>query len=446
MIAVLRPLAAALALGAGAALGPALPAAAESAFGCSDLDARNRMAAVEGADGIFFRLLPDLAMDPAFSDETVLQMASLSQALAEGGTTFVYVPLPTRGLAMPHALPATAFDLGFDPALAASLYDDILTRLSERGIATANARSVLVGGPDKTPSFFGADPRLTSAGGARLAGAIATTLKDLAGVAELPRGKFETRSAGPVNLPSDMRTFLQRHCLAPLPPVSTETYATTRLGGASGGSGGLMGTATAPRIALLSHEDTGGTASNLAGFLSDSTGLDVLEYSVPGGNGFAAISSYMTSQAFREQRPAVLIWVNPIYESLAARGDQPMRELIAAAGPDCRQDLPIGQGTDGQTLIADISGLDPVRPGMLMVDTGGTPSLEMRFDFRGRDGTVRSRWITRDPAQIATGRFYVPADGLWPDGAATVDIHMAGAFGPSARVAACPEPTPSGAP
>jgi hypothetical protein len=66
----------------------------------------------------------------------------------------------------------------------------------------------------------------------------------------------------------------------------------------------------------------------------------------------------------------------------------------------------------------------------------------MRFDFRGSDGTVRSRWITRDPAQIPTGRFLRP--GRWPvarSGAATVDIHMAGAFGPSARVAACPEPT-----
>ncbi len=428
------------------ALLAAAPAAAESAFGCSDLGGRNHMAAVEGSNGIFFRILPDLAMDPAFADETVADLDALSGALASGGTTFVYVPLPSRALAMPFALPAEAVDLGYEPALAASLYDDILTRLTERGIAAVNARSALVAGPDKTPSFFPADPRLTSAGGARLAGAIAATLKGLPGLAELPRGKFETRSAGPVQLASDMRTVLQRHCLLPLPPVSTETYATTRLGGASGGTGGLMGTDTTPRIALLTHEDTGGATSNLAGFLADATGLDVLEYSVPKGGAFAAISSYMTSQAFREQRPAILVWVNPTFENLATGGDQPLRELIAAAGGECRQDLPVGQGADGQTLIADISGLDPVRPGMLMVDTGGTPALEMRFDFRGSDGTLRSRWITRDPAQIPTGRFYVPADGLWPAGAATVDIQIAGSFGPSARVAACPEPLPSGAP
>lgn len=444
MIPFLRPLTAGLMLGA--TLMAAQTARAESAFGCSDLDARHRMAAVEGANGTFFRLLPDLAMDPAFGDDTVLQMAALSDALASGGTTFVYVPLPGRALAMPHALPATAHDLGYDPAIAASLYDDILTRLGERGIATVNARSALVAGPDKTPSFFPTDPRLTSAGGARLAGAIAGTLGTLAGVTELPRGKFETRGGGVTDLPSEMRTILQRHCLAPLPPVSTETYVTTRIGGATGGSGNLMGTDTSPRIALLTPGDTGGAASNLAGFLADSTGLDVLEYSVPDGGAFAAISSYLTSDAFRDQRPAVLVWVNPVWQSLAGNGDQPMRELITAAGAECRQDLPIGQGPDGQTLIADTSGLDPVRPGMLMVDTGGTPALEMRFDFRGGDGTIRSRWITRDPAQIPTGRFFIPADGLWPAGAATVDIQIAGAFGPSARVAACPEPFPSGAP
>lgn len=430
----------------GAALAAALPARAESAFGCSDLDARHRMAAVEGANGTFFRLLPDLAMDPAFGDDTVIQMAALSQAMAAGGTSFVYVPLPGRALAMPQALPPAAFDLGFDPTLAASLYDDILTRLAERGIATVNARSALVAGPDKTPSFFPADPRLTSAGGARLAGAIAAALGQVPAVTELPRGKFETRGAGLTDLPSEMRTILQRHCLAPLPAVATETYVTTRIGAAAGGSGGLMGTDTTPRIALLTHDDTGGAASNLAGFLADATGLDVLEYSVPGGGAFAAMSSYLTSQAFRDQRPAVLVWVNPVWESLATNGDQPMRELITAAGADCRQDLPIGQGPDGQTLIADISGLDPVRPGMLMVDTGGNPALEMRFDFRGSDGTTRSRWITRDPAQLPSGRFYIPADGLWPEGAATVDIQIPGAFGPSARVAACPEPLASGTP
>jgi hypothetical protein len=61
---------------------------------------------------------------------------------------------------MPHALPAAAHGPGYDPALAASLYDDILTRLTERGIATVNARSALVAGPDKTPSFF---PRRSAA-------------------------------------------------------------------------------------------------------------------------------------------------------------------------------------------------------------------------------------------------------------------------------------------
>lgn len=420
-----------------AALAPLTPARAETAYTCTDLMGRHRFAAVEGRDGMFFRLLPDLAMQQPFADESVAALAQLSQTLAAEGTDFLYVPLPSRALAMPGALPVEARDVGYDAALAASLYQDILVRLGERQVATVDARAALITAPGSPPSYFATDPRLTSGGAEKLATAIAAALKGQPRLADLPRARFQTRSAGPVELPSEMRTILQRHCLAALPPVTTGGFVTSRI---SLNTGGATAAGSSPRIVLLAHGDAGDPALNLAGFLSEATGLDVQQYSVPGGDAYAAISSYLTAAAFRDSRPAVLIWVNPVYENLAARGDQPMRELIAAAGPDCTQDLPVGQGTEPSHLIADLTGLDPAAPGMLMVDTGGAAVQEMRFDFGGEGGLVRSRWVTRHPAQIATGRFYVPADGLWPGGAATLDIHIDRAFGPGARVAACPAP------
>lgn len=413
----------------------AAPAQAESAYGCANLDGRHRFAAVEGRDGTFFRILPDLAMAQPFTDETVAALAQLSDTLAEGGTRFVYVPLPTRALAMPAALPVEARHLGYDPALAASLYQDLLVRLGERKIATVDARTALVTAPGAPASFFATDPRLTSGGAEKLAGAIAARLFELPKVGDLPRAKFQTRSIGPVELPSEMRTILQRHCLSPLPLVTTGGFVTSRISLASGSAQG-----SSPRVVLLSHGDAGEQSSNLAGFLSEASGLDVQHYSVPGGDAFAAISSYLTAPAFRESRPAILVWVNPIHAGLADHGDQPMRELIAAAGPECANDLPIGQGTEPGHLIADLGSLDPAKPGMIMVDTGGSAVHELRLDFTDAGGVMRSRWVTRDPGQIATARFYVPADGLWPGGAVTVDLHIDRAFGPGARVAACPAP------
>lgn len=441
---------------AGAAAAAALlmagaPALAESAYGCGDLGGRWHLASVEGRDGTFFRILPDLAMSHPLTDDSVAALADLSDVLAANGTRLVYVPLPTRAMALPGALPAEAADLGHDAALAASLYDDLITRLGERGIAAVDARAALVTAPGEPPSFFPTDPRLTATGGERLAAAIGAAIAAADALAGIAPATFETRALGPVELQSDMRAILQRHCLSSLPPVVTEGQSTTRISTTGGGAqASLMGGGAAPRIALLAHADAGDPASHLAGFLAAAAGLDVQDYSVPdasvpGGGAFAAISAYLTSQNFRAARPAVLVWVNPIWESLAGTGDQPMRELIAAAGPDCALNLPIGQGPEAGLLIADLSTLDPVAPGVIMVDTGETAAREMRFDFTGPDGTVRSRWVTRDPGQVATGRFYVPVDGLWPGGPRTVDIRIDGGFGLTARVAACPAPQTGGA-
>ena len=433
----------------------AAPAAAQSVHGCTDLGAQGRWASVEGAGGVFFRIDPDLMMTHPFSDDTVTALADLSRALAAQGTRLIYVPLPTKALAMPEGLPPEARDLGYDATLAATLYDDMLARLAAAGVTAVNARAALRSGAGAAPSFFGPDPRLTAAGARRAAEAIAGSLATLPGMSDLPRARFETRSASATRLPSDMRVALQRHCLIPLPEVETETFVTTRLeGGATAGGNALLGTgSTEARVALVGTEYGGDPALNLAGFLSTATGLEVQGYAVTGGGAFAAISSYLTSRAFAESRPAVLVWANPVFESLADHGDQPMRELIAAAGDTCRVALPAGPGAVPGVLVADLAGLDPGLPTVLLVDTGGAAATSLTLAVQEPGGPALSRSVHRHKAQAPTGRFYVPLDGLWPEGGAagtTAEIRLDVAFGTDARVTACPQtltlPTPAGAP
>ena len=436
-----------------AALSLAAPAAAQSVHGCSDLGGTGRWASVEGAGAMFYRINPDLMMAQPFSDETVAGLAQLSRALAAQGTRLIYVPLPSKSLALPEALPPEARDLGYDAALAATLYDDMLARLAAAGVTAVNARAALRGGPDAAPSFFATDPRLTAAGARRAAEAIAGTLATLPGLAELPRVRFETRSASAARLPSPMRVALQRHCLTPLPQVETESFVTTRLDGGGTSGNALLGTGPQARVALVGTEVSGDPAVNLGGFLSTATGLDVQSYAVTGGGAFAAISSYLTSRAFAEGRPAVLVWANPVSESLADHGDQPLRELIAAAGDSCRVALPAGPGAGPGVLVADLAGLDPGLPTMLMIDTGGAPATSLTVEVRGPGTPARSRSVHRHKGQLATGRFYVPLDGLWPEAAGTgattattADIRLDVAFGPEPRVTACPDLPAAGAP
>ena len=165
----------------------ALPAAAQSVYGCSDLSGRISMPSVEGSHGVFYRIDPDLHMFHAFSDESIDLLAKLSQALAAQGTTLIYLPLPTKSLAMPDQLPQAARDLGFDITIATTVHDDMFRRLSEAGVLSVNLRTALRTAPEGQPSFFGTDARMTPAGARRAAVAMAGVISGLPGFVEIGR-------------------------------------------------------------------------------------------------------------------------------------------------------------------------------------------------------------------------------------------------------------------
>jgi alginate biosynthesis protein AlgX len=424
---------------AGLLVMPGLPAAAQSDFGCINLAGRHSLPSVEGADGIFYRVDPDLHMFHAFSDETVGQIADLAAALAALGTTLIYVPVPTKSLAMPDQLPVAATDLGFDLSIATTVFDEMLRKLDKAGVASTNLRTALRTAPEAPPSFYGTDYRMTAEGARRMATALANLIAATEGFADIPKGAFETRAAGPVIIDSDMRNILQRHCTSPLPLAQTESYATNRFqtAQASGDTAIFGSPAGSARIAVVGTEYTGGTVANLSGFLAEATGLDVLEYTVDGGGAFAAISSYLTSRQFQDSRPAYLIWANPVFENLAQYGDLPMRELIAAAGGNCRVTLPLATGFEQNTLSADLRALQPGQSYTLFVDADGAQATEARFTFVGPNGEARTRKIIRNPDQVPTGRFYMAMAGLFSGPPQTAQITLDVPFGINARVTAC---------
>lgn len=412
---------------------------AQSVYACTDLDSGQSQQMIEGDGGVFYRVDPDMNLHQPFSDETVDQIALLSQALAARGTTLFYIPLPTKSLAMPDQLPQRATDYGFDPAMATTLYVEALGRLREKGVQTADVRRAMRVAADQPPSFFATDYRITALGAKREAKAIADAMAQSASFADLPKNKFESRSAGPVTLQSTMRSALQRRCLIELPQVTTETFTTTRVSaGPAVANNAVFGNrGDGARVTIVGTENDGDATANLAGFLSEFSGLDVAQYAVSGGGSFAAISSYLTSREFRDAPPTYLIWTNPVENNLAAVGDQPMRELITAAADNCRVALPLAAASTPNSVAADLSGLDPGQSYTLMVESEGSNATSARFDFRAADGLIRSKSIYRNPAQVKTGRFYMPMSGLWPTGVQSVDIQLDVPFGATARVTAC---------
>ncbi|MCR9125470.1 MAG: hypothetical protein NXH82_05035 [Rhodobacteraceae bacterium] len=414
---------------------------AQSAYGCTDLSGRHHLSAVEGANGMFYRVEPDLRNFHAFSDETVADMAELSRTLAALGTTLVYVPVPTKALVTPGNVTSEAVDFGFDVDIASTIYDDIITRLSAAGVVAVNARKAMVREGEAT--MFRADHRWTARGAQLTAEAVGEALRGTPLYAQARRAAFVSSPTQVVQMPSEMREVLQKRCMIELPRVETMGYATSKVQGVAATSGTsvfnspAVSITSASQLAVLGSEYTGTEASNFAGFLSEATGLDVLQYAVPDAGPFAAISSYMTSEVFQSQRPAVLVWENPVHLNLASFGDQPMRELIAAAGNTCRVPLNLMITTEQNLLRADLSRLDPTLDYTLFVDTGGAPSGKAVFEFRSPSNLTRTRTIQRHENQVHTGRFYMPLTGLWREGAQVVDIKLDVPFGSQPRVSAC---------
>ena len=409
--------------------------AAQSTYSCDGLDAQQKFAAVEGADGVFYRVHPDLHMFNGFSEVTADRVAALSKALAAQGTTLIFVPVPTKSLAMPDQLPQAARDYGYDASMAATVYLEGVKKLQKRGVAVVDARLALHAAPGAKPSFFLTDYRMTAAGAEREAKAIADVIAMTPGFADLPKGRFEASAAGSTVMESAMRSALQRHCLLPLPLAETDTVSASRMQAAAANNGIFGG--GAGRIAVVGTEIDGDPVAGLAGFVAKYTGLDTIQYAVTGGGAFAAITSYMTSSGFAEGRPSYLVWAVPVQDSLANFGDQPFAELAAAAGDTCRVPLPVMADPQSSSIVADLGSLDATQSYTLLVEVDNPAVGAAQFDFTTGSGLVISKTVYRSKEQVRTGRFFMPMSGLPPEGARTVEIKLDAALGNNSRVTAC---------
>ena len=129
---------------------------------------------------------------------------------------------------------------------------------------------------------------------------------------------------------------------------------------------------------------------------------------------------------------------NPIYNNLAQFGDQPMRELVAAASGTCVQPLETSVSEDGMSLSADLAQMSADGDYTLMIDTDGSPALNVDFTFTGPDGALRTKSVQRGTRLRQTGRFFMPMTGLWPDGADAITVSLSERLGNAPELFLCP--------
>ncbi|APX14279.1 hypothetical protein BWR18_20740 (plasmid) [Tateyamaria omphalii] len=275
--------------------------------------------------------------------------------------------------------------------------------------------------------FFEADHRPTANGARILAQSVAAALNKHAALSGAQTTEFTSVPGDKQTVPSAMRASLQTACLTELPAVATQAFATTadQLG------------APADMQVVVGTEVTDTAELNLPGFLSEATGLRTLSYGVPMGGAFAAMSTYLTSQDFQTAPPRVLVWEVPVTASLGQYGDQPIKELIAAAGANCAAALTVRADKATGVLTADLSSAQLTDRSTLSFNTGGTAVAAVRFDFVGKDGLARSRSIYRHDGQVLTGQFYIPVGGLAEHGPKSLRISGSSEFGATPQLNVC---------
>lgn len=393
----------------------ATPVAAEtSAFGCAFTATQSALPSVEGQDGTFYRVMADLRMHHPMQDQVIARMAALSAALAAQGTTLIYVAVPTKGEVMSNLLPALAKDYQFDSSTAVLVYEDIIARLAKQGIVAPDILSALTQADPKAPPFFKTDFHWTAAGALLAAKAIAADIKAQPQYADLPQAQYMT-TAGPITAAfSTMRRSLQSLCRQELPRVEAQAQLTAKTT-LSADTSDIFAGDVAPQIVLVGTSFSDAPLANFAGYLSQSTGLEVLNYAVTGGNQYGAITSYLISRDFAAARPRFLIWENPIYNNLAQFGPDPMEELITAASNSCTLQL-VAQKSDPNTLTADLTGLNLRQNASILADLGADGGRRAEFRFVTASGITRVTSIERSDRVQSSGRFFKSLGTLWlPD-------------------------------
>ncbi|TLP68014.1 hypothetical protein FEE96_05710 [Parasedimentitalea maritima] len=409
-------------------------AAQSSEYACSGLMNSGTSPSVEGSQGMFYSVSPDLMMSHEITEEIAQDLAELSDILAAQGTTLIYLATPTKALGQPQNLPWAAVDLGYDIDIAATVYDENIQRLNHYGVAAPNVRHILARAAMDAPVFFGPDPRLNSHGVRTMVRAAAEMVAGSPGYAALPQTAFRSGLSGKAAMHSDRRLDLQEHCEKDLPGLIFDQVL-MRQGAAPQD---LFNSVAPIEVAVVSSEMTGGSTLGFAHHLQEATGLSAGHYSLAKGGSLAAMTAYLTSQQFQANRPSFLIWEQPIWKNSGEFGEQPLRELITAAGPSCEIVLPLRFDKGRKVFQADLSGLDPAKHHTLFFDNDGVQVQAARFIFAARNKSVRARTVYRTPDQVLTGRFYMPVSGLWPEGASHVDVQLGGgSFGPAASLTAC---------
>ena len=289
-----------------------------------------------GHQGVYFDLSRDLAGLFDLDRETADGLAEMAGALAARNTRLIAVPVPPRALAFREMLDTSdpqqrAF--GVDGARAS--YARLIAQLRSLGFMTADLLGAIEESESARGFFFKRDAMWTPEGARAAADHVARIIKADPVYQALPKGIYcGTRTLTAVDHQSPTSLAIQRSCQQALEPEKTTRYQTSVEGSALD-LAGEAGTRKRPLLVIAGSAHTAFAPANFEGFLSELTGLEVINKSGADPSVYGSLISTVTEPGFKEAAPRYLVWEFPAEANLNFLSFVAFRQILPALQESC---------------------------------------------------------------------------------------------------------------
>lgn len=274
---------------------------------------------VSGKNGWIFRTTTDFQENFDLNDLGVRRFQRLKQAFDTQGMELVIALIPTRG--MMHA--DVVMNDGYDVEVAWKSYNKLAVQLEEHGIPVATATK-------EAGDFFYKRDHHWNADGARfMAQQVAEKIHNMTAFSDITKQEYITETGDGAVQGGTFTKFINEKCQSEIVGEDISLFVTARK------DQSLFDDQPKADILLVGTSNSTHTASkaNFDGFLREYIGADVENISVSGGGEDTAFYNWLHSDAYKDQKPKVVIWEVPVYQGFDSGPF--FRQLIPAVYSEC---------------------------------------------------------------------------------------------------------------
>ncbi|MEZ5583494.1 MAG: hypothetical protein R3F37_12805 [Candidatus Competibacteraceae bacterium] len=181
--------------------------------------------------------------------------------------------------------------------------------------------------------------------GARLASqAVGRALAELPAYQSLDKTTYQSKVMSEQQIKHTMAQEIQRLCQSELPPEPYSFYETRQLAEGDSNADLFGSPEDTGSLVLLGTSFSAVTYFNFDGFLAESTGLEVANHAISGGQLFNAMASFTASPQFEETDTRFMLWEAPAYSNFNRGSSSAFRQIIPAVYGPCTADTAVASG------------------------------------------------------------------------------------------------------